>query len=167
MRVLLAVGLGLMLVAAGAARAAAPDFDARRSADVAGVVTSNGASGSLKPGSDGKIYFDGQAGQLYFSVNFQDCDDKRTACNTAVFNGSWNAKNITTDQINRWNRWTLFCPAYLDTDGSPDMWYSVAVSQHTDRADIVNDVTNWMGCLKDFDSFIGGPDDFLKRNESH
>ena len=164
MRAFVAAGLGLAL-AAGVA-SAAPAFDGRKAADVAGVITANGASGSLKAATDGKTYFDGQAGQLYFNVNFQDCNKDRSQCGTAVFTGSWNAKSITAEQINRWNRWTLYCPAYLDTDGSPDMWYSVALSEHTDAGDLASVVGTWEGCLKDFDSFIGGPDDFLKRNAS-
>ena len=158
------VGVGLALAAASSGAAHA--FDARKAADVAGVVSANGASGQLKTGSDGKTYFDGQAGQLYFNVNFQDCDKDRAQCGTAVFTGSWNAKNVTADQINSWNRWTLFCPAYLDTDGSPNVWYSLAVSEHTDATDVAGAVGTWMGCLKDFDSFVGGPADFLKRNAS-
>ncbi len=162
MRGFLVAGIGLALAMAATGRAHA--FDARKAADVAQAVSGNGASGQLKTGSDGKAYFDGQAGQLYFSVNFQDCNKDRSQCGTAVFNGSWNTKTITTDQINRWNRWTLFCPAYLDTDSSPNLWYSVAVSEHTDQSDLVGAINTWMGCLKDFDSFVGGPDDFLKRN---
>ena len=163
MRGLVAACLGLALAIAGAA-GAAQAFDARKAADVAGVITANGASGSLKTDKDGKVYFDGQAGQLYFNVNFQDCNTGRTQCGTAVFTGSWNSKSITAEQINRWNRWTLFCPAYLETSGSPDVWYSVAVSEHTDASDITGAINTWEGCLKDFDSFVGGPDDFLKRN---
>ena len=158
-------GLGMALAVAGAA-GAAPAFDARHAADVAGVVTANGASGALKTGSDGKTYFEGQAGQLYFDVNFQDCDAGRTTCGTMVFTGSWNAKTITPEQVNRWNRWTLFCPAYLETGGAPDVWYSLAVSEHTDQDDVAAAVGTWMGCLKDFDSFVSSPDDFLKRNAS-
>ena len=162
MRGFVAAGLGVLLASGLAAPAQA--FDARKAADVAGVITANGASGSLKTDKDGKVYFDGQAGQLYFNVNFQDCNTDRSQCGTAVFTGSWNSKSITAEQINRWNRWTLFCPAYLETNGSPDVWYSVAVSEHTDTGDIAGVVGTWEGCLKDFDSFVGGPDDFLKRN---
>jgi hypothetical protein len=164
MRRLGTAALGLALTLTLAAAAHADSFDARRAADIATALTSHGASGSLKKSDNGHIYFDGQAGELYFDVHFQDCDDARTLCKTLVLGGSWNTKDLTADQINRWNRWTLYCPAYLETDGTPLIWYSVAVSNHTDAGDLADVVSTWMGCLKDFDSFIGAPDDFLKRN---
>jgi hypothetical protein len=125
-------GLALALTTASAAHAA--DFDARRAADITAVITSHGASGTLKKGDDGKVYFDGQVGNVFFDAHFQTCDDARTYCKTVLLAGTWDSKKITVDQINRWNRWTLYCPAYIDADGSPDLWYSIAVSSNTTQA---------------------------------
>jgi hypothetical protein len=147
---------------AGTARG--DDFDARRAKDVAAVVTSNGASGDLKPGADGKPTLSAQAARVYFDVYFDDCDATRTLCNNVIFSGSWDTTKISVDLINRWNRWTLFCPAYLDTRGAPEIWYGIAVSQHTAKDDVASDVDRWMGCLQDFDEFVAAPEDFLKRN---
>jgi len=149
---------------AGTARG--DDFDARRAKDVAAVVTSNGASGDLKPGADGKPTLSAQAARVYFDVYFDDCDATKTLCNNVVFSGSWDTTKITVDLINRWNRWTLFCPGYLDTRGEPEIWYGMAVSQHTARDDVAAGVDRWMGCLQDFDEFVAAPEDFLKRNAS-
>jgi hypothetical protein len=157
-------GLALALTTASAAHAA--DFDARRAADITTLITSHGASGGLKKGDDGKAYFDGQVGNVFFDAHFQTCDDARTYCKTVLLAGTWDSKKITVDQINRWNRWTLYCPAYLETDGTPVIWYSLAVSAHTDPGDLSDVVSSWMGCLKDFDSFTAAPEDFLKRNTS-
>jgi hypothetical protein len=154
---------GLALATASLARAA--DFDARSPKDVLGVVTTNGASGELSLGKDGKPGIKGQAGRIFFDVYFDDCDAAKALCNTVIFTGSWDSKKITPDEINRWNRWTLFCPAYLEADGSPDMWYSVAVSAHAAGQDLADDVERWMNCLQDFDDFVGAPEEFLKRNE--
>jgi hypothetical protein len=153
----------LMLAAASAGAAQAQDFDARRAKDVAAVVSAHGASGALKTSDSGRIYFDGQAGGTYFAVHFQDCDAARTLCKTALFDGSWTTKKVTADQVNRWNRWTLFCPAYIDTDQTPDVWYALSVSAHTDQADLAAAVGTWMGCLKDFDNFVADPDAFMAR----
>lgn len=158
--------LAVALTLAASPSAGAADFDARSAKDVLGVVTSNGASGDLEAGKDGKPSIKGQAGRIYFDVYFDDCDAAKALCNTIIFTGSWDSKKITADQINRWNRWTLFCPAYLEADGAPDMWYSVAVSSRFGKQDVADDVERWMNCLQDFDDFVGGPEDFLKRNES-
>ena len=155
-------GLALALTTAGAAHAAS--FDARRAADISAFVTSHGASGALKKADDGKLYFDGQVGNTFFDVHFQTCDDARTYCKTMLLGASWDSKKLSVDQINGWNRWTLFCPAYLDKDGAPNIWYAIAVTGNTSEDDLTGPISTWMDCLHDFDSFVDGPDDFLKNH---
>jgi putative sensory transduction regulator len=156
------VGLAAAVTIAGLARA--DDFDARRAKDIATVVTTNGASGDLKVGDDGKPTIAAQAARIFFDVDFDDCDTAKALCGSVIFSGAWDTGKVTIDQLNRWNRWTLFCPAYLDAKGEPDMWDAIAVSQGTSKDEVANDVERWMGCLQDFDDFVAAPDDFLKRN---
>jgi hypothetical protein len=153
-------GLAMALTAASATHAAS--FDARRAADIAALITTHGASGALKKGDDEKVYFAGQVGNAFFEAHFQNCDKLRTYCATMLLSGSWDSKKITIDQINRWNRWTLYCPAYIDTDGSPTVWYSLAVSGSSTEADVSGDLSTWMDCLHDFDGFVSTPEEFLK-----
>ena len=166
MRRYLMASLALALAAAGttAGAAHAASFDARRAADIATFVSAHGASGALKKGDDGKIYFSGQVGNIFFDVNFQTCDDARTYCKTMMLGASWDSKKLDVDQINRWNRWTLFCPAYLDSEGAPDIWYSLSVSANTSQDDVTGPLGTWMDCLHDFDSFVDNPEDFLKNH---
>ena len=161
----LAVGAAPAEVAAASAAHAA-GFDARRSADISAFVTSHGASGALKKADDGKLYFDGQVGNIFFDVHFQTCDDARTYCKTMLLGASWDSKKPTVDQINRWNRWTLYCPAYIDTEGSPNVWYSIAVSSSSTEPDVSDAIGTWMDCLHDFDGFVGAPEEFLKSHSN-
>ena len=156
------VGLAAAATLAGLARA--DDFDARRAKDIATVVTTNGASGELTVGADGKPTINAQAARIFFDVDFDDCDTAKALCNSMIFSGAWDTGKVTIDQLNRWNRWTLFCPAYLDAKGQPDMWDAIPVSQSTSKDEVANDVARWMGCLQDFDEFVAAPEDFLKRN---
>jgi hypothetical protein len=160
MRRYLVATLTMALTAAGAAHA--DGFDARRAPDIAALITSHGASGALKKDDDGKVYFAGQSGNIYFDAHFQTCNDARTLCRTLLLGGSWTSKKITIDQINRWNRWTLYCPAYVDTDATPTLWYSIAVSGSTGQADLADAIGTWMDCLHDFDGFVADPETFLK-----
>ena len=159
----LALALSMSMVGAASAAHAA-GFDARRAADISAFVTSHGASGALKKADDGKLYFDGKAGNTFFDVHFQTCDDARTYCKTMLLGASWDSKKLTVDQINGWNRWTLFCPAYLDKDSAPNMWYSIAVTSNTSEDDLTAPLSTWMDCLHDFDGFVDAPDDFLKNH---
>ena len=157
-------GLALALTATGAAHAAS--FDARRAADMAALITTHGASGALKKGDDGRVYFTGQVGNAFFEAHFQTCDEPRSYCKTVLLSGAWDSKKITIDQINRWNRWTLYCPAYIDTDGSPNVWYSIAVSSSSTEPDVSDAIGTWMDCLHDFDGFVGAPEEFLKSHSN-
>jgi hypothetical protein len=156
----LIASLALAATSVGAAHAAS--FDARRADDIAAVITSHGASGTLKKDSDDKVYFAGQAGQTFFEAHFQNCDKPRAYCTTMLLAGSWDSKKISVDQINRWNRWTLYCPAYIDGDGSPNLWYTIAVSSNTAATDVTGSLDTWMDCLKDFGGFVDDPEAFLK-----
>ena len=156
--------LAAALAVAGAARA--DDFDARKAADILTVVTSHGASGELKLDKEGKPSIEARAGRLYFGVDFSECNDAKTSCETFMLSGTWNAKDVTVDQINRWNRWTAFCPAYLDHQGAPNMWYSLTATARTSREDVGADMDRWIDCLQDFDSLVAAPEEFLKRHEA-
>jgi len=162
-------GRALALVIGAAALASpalAADYDARKPNDVLGVVTTNGASGSLKLAKDGKPYIEARAGKIYFNVDFYDCDDAKASCATQNFNAYWTTKGVTTDQMNRWNRWTLWCPGYLDKDGQPNMWMSVSVFAKQTRDDQVEVVNTWLDCLRDFDSFAASPEEVLRQKEA-
>lgn len=159
----LVAALGLV---SAAAPAMAADFDARKPKDVLEVVTTNGASGSLKMGKDGKPYIEAKAGKIFFDVDFYDCDDGKASCTTQNFNAYWTSKDVTVDQMNRWNRWTLWCPGYVDKDGQPNMWMSVSIfprQTHDDEVDLVN---TWLDCLRDFDDFVSSPEEVLKHKEA-
>lgn len=152
-------GLAGLLALAIAAPATAADFDARKAKDVLSVITTNGASGVMKVGKDGKPYVEAKAGKIFFDVDFYDCDDGKTLCTTQNFTASWTTKG-------RWNRWTLWCPGYLDQDAEPNLWTSVPAFERESRDDVTGVVDTWLGCLRDFDDFVANPEDVLKRKEA-
>ncbi len=81
-----------------------------------------------------------------------------------LLGASWDSKKLTVDLINGWNRWTLFCPAYLDKDNAPNIWYSIAVTSNTSEDDLATPLSTWMDCLHDFDNFVDSPAEFLKNH---
>jgi hypothetical protein len=149
----------------GATTADAAAFDARDPAEVLTVIAANGASGDLKKDDKGMPYIDAKAGTLSFEVDFFDCDQAGGACATAIYATGWDLTSVSLDQINRWNRWTLMCPAYLTTDNHPHAWFAVKPSANDTRADVANQLNTWLDCLSDFDKFTDAPDAFLKAHE--
>lgn len=164
MKRLLMIGLSAAgAFAAGQTDAAA--FDSRDPADVLAVLSTNGATGELKKDDQGKPYIDAKAGALGFEVDFFGCNDKGGACDATLYATGWNMTTITVEQINRWNRWTLLCPAYLNASGHPHAWFGVRPSPNDARSDVINQMNTWLDCLSDFDKFTDAPDAFLKAHE--
>jgi hypothetical protein len=164
MRHLRLIGLAVgVLIAAVATSAAA--FDARNPTDVLAVLSANGASGDLKKDEKGKPYIDAKAGTLGFEVDFYDCDDKGAVCATTLYTTGWNMSSVTIEQINRWNRWTVLCPAYLNSENHPHAWYALKPSVNEARSDVAVELGGWLDCLSDFDKFTDDPEVFLKAHE--
>jgi hypothetical protein len=160
--------LMIAVSAAAGSMAAASDaaaFDARNPADVLAVLSTNGATGELKKGDSGKPYIDAKAGTLGFEVDFYGCNEAGEACSSTLYATGWNLTTVTVDQINAWNRWTMMCPAYLNSAGHPHAWFGVKPSANYARSDVAVQLNTWLDCLSDFDKFTDAPDDFIKAHE--
>jgi hypothetical protein len=164
MQRLLVIGLSTF-AAVSATGSGASAFDSRNPSDVMAVVSTNGATGELKRDDRGKPYIDAKAGSLGFEVDFFGCNDKGADCAATLYATGWNMTTITVDQINRWNRWTLLCPAYLNAAGHPHAWFGVRPSANDARSDVIVQMNTWLDCLSDFDKFTDAPDAFLKAHE--
>jgi hypothetical protein len=140
-------------------------FDARTPADVLVLLSGNGATGELKKDDKGRPYIDAKAGTLTFEIDFYGCNANDTGCSSTLYSTGWNMTSVSVDQINRWNRWTLMCPAYLTAENHPHAWYALRPSANEASADVVAELNVWLDCLSDFDKFTDAPDEFLKAHE--
>jgi hypothetical protein len=156
----LAAAAALVLTASDAAA-----FDSRDPADVLAVLSANGASGDIKKDEKGKPYIDAKAGNLSFEVDFYDCNDQGAACGSTLYTTGWNMTSVSVDQINRWNRWTMLCPAYLTKENHPHAWYGLKPSANEARSDVAAQLGAWLDCLSDFDKFTDAPEAFLQTKE--
>ncbi|MDB5431737.1 MAG: hypothetical protein JWP35_2853 [Caulobacter sp.] len=159
---------GLVALAFTTSLAAAParadSFDARRLPDLVALAKDSGQKGELKDHKSGKgQFFDGQDGELFFSMEPVDCAKGQT-CKFVFFSANWDQHDITAKQMNGWNRFALSCAGYLDADNSPTLWYAPMVTGHESRADVALHFTRWHDCLGDFGDFLGDPNGFLKEN---
>jgi hypothetical protein len=157
------LAFAVLAVVPAAQSADAAVFDARNPVDTLSVVSSEGASGQLKMDQTGQPFIDGKAGSLSFKADFNDCSDKARVCQSVAYSAYWDSTSITATQINRWNQWTLMCPAYLDTNTHhPHVWYAMKLFASQNRADTAREVNMWESCLSNFDTFVNGPDNFFK-----
>ena len=154
-----AVG-ALALATVGAGPAAA--LDARNPDDVLSVLVTNGASGEMKVGDDGGKFIEAKTGQLSFEVEFYKCNKEQNNCETVSYQLGFDSVLVNVDQINIWNRWTLYCPTYLTKENHPHIWMSVSPTLHDTRADIAAQQDRFLGCLSDFDKFTDNPENYIQ-----
>ena len=146
---------------ASGSRASGP-FDARNPNSVFQVLIAHGVKAAWAKDSSGVDYIDAMGGQLSFQVDFYRCNPDRSRCGAVVYQVGWDKPLVTLDQINRWNRAVLLCPAYLTEAGHPHAWLGVLPSVHDARDDVVAQQTSWATCLTSFDQFTNDPEAFLK-----
>ena len=157
---------GLLATAAPASAAVgAGAFDARNPEDVLKVLSTNGASGEMMKEDNGKPFISAKAGKLSFDVHFFRCNDAKTLCDVVLYQIGFDSELASVEQINRWNAWTLMCPAYLTTEKHPHALVSAIVSAGSSRAEVAAHQEEWLKCLSDFDQFTDDPEAFLKAHE--
>ena len=137
-------------------------FDARDPKDVFQVLAAHGVEVKWAGDSKDVDYIDATAGQLSFQVDFYRCNPDRNRCGAVVYQVGWDKPLVTLDQINRWNRAVLLCPAYLTETGHPHAWLGVLPSAHDTREDVTAQQVSWLTCLTSFDQFTNDPEAFLK-----
>ena len=165
MKHLLVAGLAVCLATLAGASDAAATFDARNPADVLAVISSNGATGELKKDENGRPYIEAKTGALPFELDFYGCDANGATCSKVLYTIAWQTNAVSLDQVNRWNRLTLMCPAYLNTGNHPRAWYGVRPSASETSDDVVAELNIWLDCLSEFDKFTDAPEAYLKANE--
>ncbi len=137
-------------------------FDARNPKDVFRVLSGNGFAASWGRDDEGSAAIDATAGALTFQVQFYRCNPARTQCAAVIYQAGFNSALVTLDQINRWNRTVLLCPAYLTEANHPHAWLGVLASAHDTPDDVAWQQSSWLTCLKNFDRFTDDPEGFLK-----
>ncbi len=160
--------LGLAAVALGATLAAASGawaFDARSPEDVLGVLKADGASPKMKKEADGRPYIVALKKGQTFVVRFHRCNDDKTSCQVVVYNLTFAHDPANVDQINRWNVWSLLCPADREPPGHPHVRFSVLAAASDTRDTVVAEQNEWQACLTDFAEFAHDPEGFLKAHE--
>jgi hypothetical protein len=144
-----------------APKAAAPaGFDARDPNALVAVLTAAGAKTQMgKPQDDGVLVAVTSVA-ANFSVQFVGCDVHGRACKAAVFDDP-EAGSPTLPQINSFNQSSALCRGYQDRAGRPHVVYSATLFTDTTRAQVVQQLGAWQGCIADFRQFAKDPVAYL------
>jgi hypothetical protein len=157
-----AATVSAMLMATGAQAAS---FSAGSSADVARVLQADGITARTDvEGSKPYVAATLKDGTK-FVVEYYHCDSNRLNCDIAIWTANW-TETVSSDQLNRWNRWTFVCPIYGAADGkSTSVWMGVTVAPSDNAQTIELQAKVFTKCLDQFQEFLRDPEGFLKNNE--
>lgn len=145
---------------AAARPAPAAGFDARDPNGLVALLTGAGAKAQVgKPQDDG-VLLTVTSVAANFSVQFAGCDAHGRACKAAVFDDP-EAGAPSLPQLNGFNQSSALCRGYQDRAGKPHVVYSALLFADTTRAQAVQHLAAWQGCIADFRQFAKDPVAYL------
>jgi hypothetical protein len=144
-----------------APKAAAPTgFDIRDPNGLVAILTGAGAKAQVgKPQDDGVLVAVTSVA-ANFSVQFVGCDAHGRACKAAVFDDP-EAGAPSLPQLNGFNQSSAMCRGYQDRASKPHVVYSMLLFADTTRAQAVQGLAAWQGCIGDFRQFAKDPVSYL------
>lgn len=149
-----------LALAAAAAIATAPAHaelvNAKNPATIKAIVESQGWPATLvaKPGED--PYIESNRNGLKFLVIFMNCNDAHKECKTLqYYMGFTDAKGLSLDRLNEWNKSKRFARAYRDDESDPVLEMDVDVDfAGIPRENLGETLNTWASLMDSFREFI-------------
>ncbi len=152
LRIALAMGAAL---AFSATPARAELVNAKNPQTIKAIVESQGWPATLisKPGED--PYLESNRNGLKFLVLFMNCTDNKNCKTLQYYMGFSDAKNVSLDRFNEWNKTKRFARAYRDDEGDPVLEMDVDVDfAGIPRENIGETFNTWASLMDSFRTFI-------------
>ena len=138
-----------------AAPAQAELVNARNPATIKAIVESQGWPATLvsKPGED--PYIESNRGGLKFLVLFMNCDEGKNCKTLQYYMGFSDAKSVTLDRLNKWNKEKRFARAYKDDEGDPVLEMDVDLDfGGIPRENVGETFNTWSSLMDSFREYI-------------
>lgn len=149
-----ALALGITTTIA-ATPAHAELINATNPATIKAIVKSQGWPATLvsKPGED--PYLESNRGGLKFLVLFMNCDAGKKCKTLQYYMGFSDAKNVSLDRLNQWNKDKRFARAYLDDEGDPVLEMDVDVDfSGIPRENLGETFNTWASLMDSFREYV-------------
>lgn len=92
-----------------------------------------------------------------FVVGFMNCTDGKNCKTLQFFMGFTDAKEVTLERLNEWNRDKRFARAYRDNEGDPVLAMDVDLDfGGLPRENVGELVNTWTGLMDSFRAFVRG-----------
>jgi len=151
-RTMLAVGAAL---AFSAAPAKAELVNAKNPAAIKAIVESQGWPATLVTKPDEDPYIESSRNGVKFLVIFMNCEDHKNCKTLQYYMGFNDAKNVSLDRFNQWNKEKRFARGYKDDEGDPVLEMDVDVDfAGIPRENIGETFNTWASLMDSYREFI-------------
>lgn len=153
-------GAALALAATTAAMAASPAHaelvNAKNPETIKAIVESQGWPATLITKPDENPYIESSRNGLKFLVLFMNCDDDEKNCKTLQFYmGFSDAKDVSLDKLNSWNKDKRFARAYKDDESDPVLEMDVDLDfAGIPRENVGESFNTWASLMDSFREYI-------------
>jgi hypothetical protein len=127
--------------------------------DMAPMVTmlkAKGLEADVRGGGSENPYIASDYGGYKFLVIFMNCDDKYANCKTVQFYMGFNdAKDVSLERLNAWNRDSRFARAYRDNEGDPVLEMDLDLDfKGLPRENVDESMNTWFSLMQAYRDFV-------------
>ncbi len=129
--------------------------NATNPATIKAIVESQGWPATIiaKEGDD--PYIESNRGGLKFLVLFMNCDEGKNCKTLQYYMGFSDAKDVTLERLNQWNKEKRFARAYRDDAGDPVLEMDVDLDfEGIPRANVGESFNTWASLMDSFREFV-------------
>ena len=142
-------------LALSAAPAHAELVNAKNPATIKAILESQGWPATLVTKDGDDPYIESNRNGLKFLVLFMNCEDNRNCKTLQYYMGFSDAKDVSLDRLNQWNRTKRFARAYRDDEGDPVLEMDVDVDfAGIPRENVGETFNTWASLMDAYREFI-------------
>lgn len=142
-------------IALSATPAHAELVNAKNPATIKAIVESQGWPATLVSKSDADPYIESSRNGLKFLVIFMNCEDHKNCKTMQYYMGFSDAKDVSLDRFNEWNKTKRFARGYKDDEGDPVLEMDVDVDfAGIPRENLGETFNTWASLMDSYREFI-------------
>lgn len=129
--------------------------NARNPATIKAIVESQGWPATLISKADEDPYIESNRGGLKFLVLFMNCDEGKNCKTLQYYMGFSDAKDVSLDRLNKWNKEKRFARAYKDDEGDPVLEMDVDLDfGGIPRENVGETFNTWSSLMDSYREFV-------------
>lgn len=129
--------------------------NAANPATIKAIVESRGWPATIVSKADDDPYIESNRNGLKFLILFMNCEEGKKCKTLQYYMGFSDAKDVTLEQLNKWNREKRFARAYRDDVGDPVLEMDVDLDfAGIPRENVGETLNTWASLMDSFREFV-------------